>query len=1002
MADRQYTVLLCQNAKNAEELIAKGGITATVEFAFGDRVYGDPAYDHHGSRSDNPSPCNDPSIQPVDHGTFAVNHIDADCLGGLMALMGRKPDDPEFWAGVEYIDNHGPQHITEMPEAFQDRMNAFYAWNYRDGLEHPQEILNGRTATVDITPKVERAADAFEVILGERTIYRTEEAYLQSIAGKPGDHEVMFEDGATMKITGGPDRYYDQDGRGAAESLHTQMIAHGGILSEAERMVEEGRRWHADVEKATQSKLIYETDNVRVFSTDRVNCSSAYYSPTQDKVIPATLVYNERFNSITLAFYDGGRDHGGQYSAQEIMQSMFGPMAGGHDGIAGSPRGEVMAYEDLARAADIMDRVYEADKERAAGRDPGAWTQGWDNAVIDMQVFKVNHTIDSKEVVPELKDIKLSPEGYSYDQRKEGVPSVSVYRETYRVGNEAYSREGFAYTDELDRKTSLDKVTPVTDRGFALDGGDNHARQEGVERDAAYVMLKGDKALENWSEQGFASEYWYMHSVGQAADYLKENAAEQPYTYAEQHPEEARVAIANGNDWYWNYQDEEAFQHMDLRDLTGNLIPSADEKGWDAMQIGAGEQAIPFDKMDPEPKHAEEDYTLSRVTAFIPVKDHPEIAAFREEQFMGGERISSREGFAETSRLMAGEAKTLFGNVQPDEKFVALKDSRAMDEWRRTDGHDLDAVRDFMDRGAEEKPYTAIVSALDHGREPDVKVATREGGYQFINLETGVKSVAPVVLRDLDGKDLTQQPITQERGAFTREPEEFTRLRDGMEKPGVEYEVYCSYYRYDKVTQADSFEKVYFNTKASELDAIRYAQSEAELWAPDDRYWTIKEVPARDPAAEPKDIPNETIVAEHWHEDSRWRHADKDPEEVMEAARTPGSDYEVYRNEFNEQTHGYDQTHVATYSKEEDAYHFIRENSWKWEQEYTLFTVREVDRELDLSLTNERTESQDWGDSTDPGAGEGAGAGADGQDYGQGDASEAPGKHESEEEEYDR
>lgn len=1007
MAERQYTVLLCQNAKNAEELIAKGGITATVEFAFGDRVYGDPAYDHHGSRSDHPSPCNDPSIQPVDHGTFAVNHIDADCLGGLMALMGRKPDDPEFWAGVEYIDNNGPQHITEMPVEFQDRMNAFYAWNYRDGQEHPQEVLNGRSATVDITPKVERAADAFEAILGERTIYRTEEAYLQSLGGKSGDHEVMFEDGTTMKISGGPDRYYDTDGRGAAESLHTQMISHGGILSEAERLVEEGRRWHADVEKATQSKLIYETDNIRVFSTDSVNCSSAYYSPTQDKVIPATLVYNERFNSVTLAFYDGGRDHGGQYSAQEIMQSMYGELAGGHDGIAGSPRGQKMGYDDLVRAADIMDRIYEADKERAAGKEPGIRPYGWSPAVMDMQLFKVNHTIESKEVIPELKDIKLSPEGYSSDQRKEGVPPVSVFKETFQIGSENYVREGFAYTDDLDRKTDLDKITPVPDRAFALDAGDNHARQDGVERDAAYVMLKGDKALENWSEQAFAGDYWYRHSVEQAADYLTENAAQEPYTFAEQHPEDVKMVIANGNDWYWDYSDEEAFQHMELRDLTGNLIPSADEKEQPRLQLGAGEQAVPFNKMDPEPKRTEEDYTLSRITSFIQIKGHPEVSAFKEEQFMGGARISSREGFAET-RLLQTENKdlTMFGSIQQDEKYVGLKDNIAIVNWRGVDPRDMGEVQKFMENNTESRPYTAIMTALDQGREPDMTVTTREGGQGLMNTWTGEKTVMPVVLRNLDGADMSLLP-GQERGAFTQEPNEFTRLQAGMpQNPGVEYEIYCSYHDHDKATNTDSFEKVYFDTKATPLEAIEYIKRETASLSAEERYWTINEVPNR--GGQPKDIPNVIVPAEHWQEENRWRQADKEPEAALTASRTPGSDFEVYRNEFNAQTQGYDQTHVATYSKEEDAYHFIRENAWKWEQEYTLFTVTEVDRTLNLNLTNSlgeenlESQGQGWGDDTDPGAGEGTGAGADGQNYDQGDANEAPGKHESEEEEYDR
>ena len=60
-----------------------------------------------------------------------------------------------------------------------------------------------------------------------------------------------------------------------------------------------------------------------------------------------------------MAFKDGGA----KISARAFVQSLWGPDAGGHDGIAGSPRGwklseEEIAYEFARASAKIDRRLY--------------------------------------------------------------------------------------------------------------------------------------------------------------------------------------------------------------------------------------------------------------------------------------------------------------------------------------------------------------------------------------------------------------------------------------------------------------------------------------------------------------------------------------------------------------------------------------------------------------------------------------------------------------------
>lgn len=110
-------------------------------------------------------------------------------------------------------------------------------------------------------------------------------------------------------------------------------------------LILEGIKWSQEKEAEIEGKLIYENECLRVFKTDGIFCSASYYSPKQNKVIPASLVYNDTLKIITLAFEDGGK----KYDACKIVQTLFGQLAGGRAGIAGSPRGEEIAYEEFVK-----------------------------------------------------------------------------------------------------------------------------------------------------------------------------------------------------------------------------------------------------------------------------------------------------------------------------------------------------------------------------------------------------------------------------------------------------------------------------------------------------------------------------------------------------------------------------------------------------------------------------------------------------------------------------
>lgn len=97
-----------------------------------------------------------------------------------------------------------------------------------------------------------------------------------------------------------------------------------------------------------EAQHVFDTENVRVFITDGSFCSASYYSPVDQEVKKATATLNTKTNAVTVAFEDGGNP---SKCARAIVQGLWGPEAGGRDGIAGSPRGMVMRTKDLLDAA---------------------------------------------------------------------------------------------------------------------------------------------------------------------------------------------------------------------------------------------------------------------------------------------------------------------------------------------------------------------------------------------------------------------------------------------------------------------------------------------------------------------------------------------------------------------------------------------------------------------------------------------------------------------------
>lgn len=72
------------------------------------------------------------------------------------------------------------------------------------------------------------------------------------------------------------------------------------------------------------------------------------YADPEGKAHEAVVSFNTTTGAITVSFADAPKGK----SAREIVQSLWGELAGGHAGIAGSPRDKRMGLNDLVAAAE--------------------------------------------------------------------------------------------------------------------------------------------------------------------------------------------------------------------------------------------------------------------------------------------------------------------------------------------------------------------------------------------------------------------------------------------------------------------------------------------------------------------------------------------------------------------------------------------------------------------------------------------------------------------------
>ena len=136
-------IVIASTAKGLRAALAGISTSATVEAEYGKETVPGSLYTlaHHGENSGNRAPC----LEENHHGEeipeiVGMSHCDLDALGGVLALIGRKPRAASFWELAAEIDLCGPHKIKRSSASAEDktRLYAWYAWSEGNRLYPPR------------------------------------------------------------------------------------------------------------------------------------------------------------------------------------------------------------------------------------------------------------------------------------------------------------------------------------------------------------------------------------------------------------------------------------------------------------------------------------------------------------------------------------------------------------------------------------------------------------------------------------------------------------------------------------------------------------------------------------------------------------------------------------------------------------------------------------------------------------------------------------------------
>lgn len=322
MTDPTPRVLLAPSADLARGVLTTTPVSLTVEAEYGSYVAEGAFYTaahHQGSgpfmgrhlvEGGRPSPCNDTAIPVLSDGEIILlSHLDLDSIGGTLRAMGGFKDI--FPATVIPKDAH-------VVDALLNRAQVQTFWDLAEFIDcHGAHKLG------------------VAVKLG---------------ATRRAVHQIYAYWAWSKSPEGGPRLPRDQ-----VSNVTDTVIAAGSVLrrifNDDADLLAAGDAFRAEEQALNERSFNTRTGDVlvRVATKSRDFVNHLYADP-QGEPAKAVACYNAESGSVTISLADPVPG----VSCRTLVQSLWGMEAGGHDGIAGSPRERFMTEAEFGDAVRAL------------------------------------------------------------------------------------------------------------------------------------------------------------------------------------------------------------------------------------------------------------------------------------------------------------------------------------------------------------------------------------------------------------------------------------------------------------------------------------------------------------------------------------------------------------------------------------------------------------------------------------------------------------------------
>lgn len=302
---------------NNPEALSSVAPTHSIEAEFGDVVVEGSVLTlaHHGPRSGNPAPCEHCATKAelvTDDSDAVVSHFDLDTLGGVLAIMGIKGNENDvFWRIAAYVDTHGIHKLQDWP--YFEGMRRLEYWDDDESFDY------------------DRVADA----QADLDFYLP---YLNAFwAWSESNRLFAPRDGAAQDCTA----FFMN-----AVAAITAILAEDPELAPAPYLAA-GEAWAAAKDRLEADSFVTVRSGVILRESpqfvNHLYCHSG-------KSYKAVVAFNPEKLTVTVSLADPLPG----VSCREIVQALWGPEAGGHDGIAGGPRNIELPIDEAARCMAAM------------------------------------------------------------------------------------------------------------------------------------------------------------------------------------------------------------------------------------------------------------------------------------------------------------------------------------------------------------------------------------------------------------------------------------------------------------------------------------------------------------------------------------------------------------------------------------------------------------------------------------------------------------------------